>query len=415
MRKECTIFVGENPIEVGKLSYEKKGQKSTSAFLYSDSWLRNPDQFALSPDLPLISGYQFHSARTSDESPFFACFSDVEPDGWGKMVIQRDFAKQRKDVAGHHRAPTLLDDFDYLMWISDFSRIGAIRLKDSEGIFQRRADHKRQIPPLIELPQLLRASKAIEENQETLKDLEYLRGVGTSLGGLRPKCSIIDTDGSLSIGKFPSVGDTRSIVHGEVLALHLAKRCGIDAASSKVIDAEGTPVAVIRRFDREGPKRLMYLSANSLLQAKSNQQYTYEDIASLIRTISPRAKYDLGQLWKRMIFNVLINNVDDHLKNHGFLHTTGDQWVLAPAFDLNPFPDKMRALKTWISQKSGEVASSDEALAISKSFEISKDEAKAILSEMKAAISKWKSLAQNLGMNARDIDQYAPAFEYQEP
>jgi serine/threonine-protein kinase HipA len=415
MRKECTIFVGENPIEVGKLSYEKKGQKSTSAFLYSDSWLRNPDQFALSPDLPLISGYQFHSARTSDESPFFACFSDVEPDGWGKMVIQRDFAKQRKDVAGNHRAPTLLDDFDYLMWISDFSRIGAIRLKDSEGIFQRRADHKRQIPPLIELPQLLRASKAIEENQETLKDLEYLRGVGTSLGGLRPKCSIIDIDGSLSIGKFPSVGDTRSIVHGEVLALHLAKRCGIDAASSKVIDAEGTPVALIRRFDREGPKRLMYLSANSLLQAKSNQQYTYEDIASLIRTVSPKAKYDLGQLWKRMIFNVLINNVDDHLKNHGFLHTTGDQWVLAPAFDLNPFPDKMRALKTWISQESGEVASSAEALAISKSFEISKDEAKAILSEMKAVISKWKSLAQNLGMNARDIDQYAPAFEYQEP
>jgi serine/threonine-protein kinase HipA len=415
MRKECTIFVGENPIEVGKLSYEKKGQKSTSAFLYSDSWLRNQNQFALSPDLPLISGYQFHSARTSDESPFFACFSDVEPDGWGKMVIQRDFAKQRKDVAGNHRAPTLLDDFDYLMWISDFSRIGAIRLKDSEGIFQRRVDHKRQIPPLIELPQLLRASKAIEENQETLKDLEYLRGVGTSLGGLRPKCSIIDTDGSLSVGKFPSVGDTRSIVHGEVLALHLAKRCGIDAASSKVIDAEGTPVALIRRFDRDGPKRLMYLSANSLLQAKSNQQYTYEDIASLIRTISPRAKYDLGQLWKRMIFNVLINNVDDHLKNHGFLHTTGDQWVLAPAFDLNPFPDKMRALKTWISQESGEAASSDEALAISKSFEISKDEAKAILSEMKAVIYKWKSLAQNLGMNARDIDQYAPAFEYQEP
>lgn len=414
MKKECTVFVGEHPIELGKLSYEKKGQKSTSAFLYSDSWLRNSDQFALSPDLPLISGYQFHSARTSDESAFFACFSDVEPDGWGKMVIQRDFAKQRKDGVGNDRA-ALLDDFDYLMWISDVSRIGAIRLRDAEGIFQRRADHKRQIPPLIELPQLLRASKAIEENQETLKDLEYLRGVGTSLGGLRPKCSIIDADGNLSIGKFPSVGDTRSIVHGEVLALHLAKRCGIDAASSQVIDSDGIPVALIKRFDRNGPKRLMYLSANSLLQAKSHQQYTYEDIASLIRTISPKAKYDLGQLWRRMIFNVLINNVDDHLKNHGFLHTIGDQWVLAPAFDLNPFPDKMRALKTWISQQSGEFASLDEALAISKSFELSNKEAKVILSEMRPIVSTWKSIAQNLGMNARDIDQYAPAFEYQEP
>jgi len=414
VKKECTVFVGENPIELGKLSYEKKGQKSTSAFLYSDSWLRNPDRFALSPDLPLISGYQFHSTRSSDESAFFACFSDVEPDGWGKMVIQRDFAKQRKDDVGNDRA-ALLDDFDYLMWISDVSRIGAIRLRDSEGIFQRRADHKRQIPPLIELPQLLRASKAIEENQETLKDLEYLRGVGTSLGGLRPKCSIIDADGNLSIGKFPSVGDTRSIVHGEVLALHLAKRCGIDAASSQVIDSDSIPVALIKRFDRNSPKRLMYLSANSLLQAKSHQQYTYEDIASLIRTISPKAKYDLGQLWRRMIFNILINNVDDHLKNHGFLHTIGDQWVLAPAFDLNPFPDKMRALKTWISQQSGEFASLDEALAISKSFELSNKEAKVILSEMRPIVSTWKSIAQNLGMNARDIDQYAPAFEYQEP
>ena len=414
MKKECTVFVGENPIEVGKLSYEKKGQKSTSAFLYSDSWLRNPDQFALSPDLPLISGYQFHSARTSDESAFFACFSDVEPDGWGKMVIQRDFAKQRKDGVGKDRA-ALLDDFDYLMWISDVSRIGAIRLRDSEGIFQRRADLKRQIPPLIELPQLLRASKAIEENQETLNDLEYLRGVGTSLGGLRPKCSIIDADGNLAIGKFPSVGDTRSIVHGEVLALHLAKRCGIDAASSQVIDSDGIPVALIKRFDRNGPKRLMYLSANSLLQAKSHQQYSYEDIASLIRTISPKAKYDLGQLWRRMIFNILINNVDDHLKNHGFLHTTDDQWVLAPAFDLNPFPDKMRALKTWISLQSGEFASLDEALTISKSFELSNKEAKVILSEMRSIVSTWKPIAQNLGMNARDIDQYAPAFEYQEP
>jgi len=414
VKKKCTVFVGENPIELGKLSYEKRGQKSTSAFLYSDSWLRNPDQFALSPDLPLISGYQFHSARTSDEPTFFACFSDIEPDGWGKMVIQRDFAKQRKDGVGNDRA-ALLDDFDYLMWISDFSRIGAIRLQDSEGIFQRRVDHKKQIPPLIELPQLLRASKAIEENQETLKDLEYLRGAGTSLGGLRPKCSIIDADGNLLIGKFPSLGDTRSIVHGEVLALHLGKRCGIDAASSQVINSDGLPVALIKRFDRDGPKRLLYLSANSLLQAKSHQQYSYEDIASLIRTISPKAKYDLGQLWRRMVFNILINNVDDHLKNHGFLHTTGDQWVLAPAFDLNPFPDKMRALKTWISQQSGEFASLDEALAISKSFELSNKEAKVILSEMRSIVSTWKSIAQNLGMNARDVDQYAPAFEYHEP
>ena len=97
------------------------------------------------------------------------------------------------------------------------------------------------------------------------------------------------------------------------------------------------------------------------------------------------------------------------------MHTTDDQWVLAPAFDLNPFPDKMRALKAWISPQSGEFASLDEALAISKSFELPNKEAKVILSEMRSIVSTWKSIAQNLGTNAHDIDQYAPAFENQEP
>ncbi|MDP1611758.1 MAG: HipA domain-containing protein, partial [Sulfuritalea sp.] len=289
---------------------------------------------------------------------------------------------------------------------------GAIRLRDDQGVFQRPAGGKRATPPLIELPQLLSASKAVEENNETARDLEYLRGNGTSLGGLRPKCSILDTDGTLAIGKFPSVKDTRSIVHGEILALKLAAAAGIDAAQGRVVDAAGIPVAVIARFDRIAGKRLLYLSARSLMQAAPAQQYSYVDIADAIRMFSSQAAADLKELWRRMVFNILINNVDDHLNNHGFLHHAHGQWKLAPAFDLNPFPDKARALKTWIAEDSGDTASLAQAPAVAPLFGLSAPAAAAVLAEVQAAVAGWRGVAAAIGMSAADIASYAPAFEY---
>ena len=298
--------------------------------------------------------------------------------------------------------------------MNDFSRMGAIRFRDNTGEFHRPSGGTRQTPTLIQLPHLLAASKAVEENKETARDLEYLRGNGTSLGGLRPKCSIIDADGSLAIGKFPSVKDTRSIVHGEVLALHLAAAAGIDAAKARVVDSEGVPVAVISRFDRLNGKRLMYLSARSLMQAAPAEQYAYVDIADILRMYSSQAAADLKELWRRMVFNILINNVDDHLNNHGFLHHAHGQWKLAPAFDLNPFPDKERALKTWISEDAGEVASLAEALAVARLFGLSHGTKSAVLDEVKSAVVNWKTIARAVGMSAVDISSFAPAFEHPE-
>ncbi len=413
MIRSMTVCLGEAAIEVGKLAFEARGQRKSASFVYTESWLKNPDRFALSPDLPLVSGYQFRAKKNMDvsQSAFFGCFADTEPDGWGRMVIQRDYAKQRKESGD---SPTLaghLDDFDFLLWVNDFSRMGALRLRDDQGVYQRASGGKRETPPLIALPQLLSASKAVEENRETARDLAILRGNGTSLGGLRPKCAILDTDGSLAIGKFPSVQDTRSIVHGEVLALNLATAAGIDAARARVVDSEGVPVAVISRFDRADGKRLMYLSARSLLQAEPAEQYTYVDIADAIRRVSSRASRDLRELWRRMVFNILINNVDDHLNNHGFLHHAHDQWTLAPAFDLNPFPDKARSLKTWISEDAGDDASLAAAIAVAPLFGLTKGAEAQVLAEVKAAISDWKSLARSLGMTTADIDRFTPAFD----
>lgn len=414
MKRAATVCLGEEAVEVGTLAFEARGARQAVSFVYADSWLASSDRFALSPDLPLVSGHQFCVHKDPNQSAFFGCFADVEPDGWGRMVIQRDHAQQRKEGGGDGFSLGPLNDMDFLLWVSDFSRVGAIRFRDDKGVLQRPSGGKRETPALVQLPHLLSASKAVEENKETAYDLEYLRGDGTSLGGMRPKCSVLDADGSLAIGKFPSVKDTRSIVHGEVLALNLAATAGINAARARVIDSEGIPVALITRFDRFNGKRMMYLSARTLMQATPAEQYTYVDIAETLRMYSSRAAQDLKELWRRMIFNILINNVDDHLNNHGFLHTAHGQWTLAPAFDINPFPDKTRALKTWISEDAGDAASLAEAMRVAPLFGFTKGAEMSVLHEVKSALIHWKAVARSIGMSAADVDRFAPAFAYPE-
>ncbi len=196
----------------------------------------------------------------------------------------------------------------------------------------------------------VRSSKA----GESTEDLRYLQGKGTSLGGMRPKSTVVDEDGALAIGKFPSVGDTRSVTRGEVLALCLAQRAGIDAAPARIVELDGIPVAIIRRFDRDGADgRIPYQSAASLLQASREEDRSYTEIADVIRSLGHAPTADVQQLWRRLVFNLLITNVDDHLQNHGFLHVEQGLWRLAPAFDVNPFPDKDRESKTGCQKRMG--------------------------------------------------------------
>lgn len=151
---------------------------------------------------------QFRKATGRHDSVFHFAIADTEPDGWGCRVIARDHAQQRKQAASMgeavaSRAPT---EMDYLLGVDDISRIGALRLRDAGGRFVRAIeDGERGTPPLLELGDILNASHAVERGTETERDLRYLRGRGTSLGGMRPKCTVIDEDGHLAIGKFPSI------------------------------------------------------------------------------------------------------------------------------------------------------------------------------------------------------------------
>jgi serine/threonine-protein kinase HipA len=302
--------------------------------------------------------------------------------------------------------------------VDDFSRVGALRFQNENGVFCRCPESgRRTAPPLIELGQLLAATRAVESESETSADLAYLLGRGTSLGGMRPKCTILDEKGMLAIGKFPSAMDERAVTKGEVLAMTLAKAAGMDVAEAHLVHADGLPVALIKRFDRttEG-LRLMYVSAATMIGADASlpREHFYTEIVDAIRMHGADAQSDIEELWRRIAFSILINNVDDHLRNHGFLHAGRGQWRLAPAFDINPFPERVKELKTWISEETGPEATIDALLSARSYFRITPQRSKEILREVEKAVSKWQEVGKRLGMTARELESFADAFEHQE-
>lgn len=419
MRRAIKVFLGDGPRLLGAMRYDAVGARESAAFEYDPAWLAAPDRFALEPGLPLVGGPQFHK-KTRDGSVFHAAIADTEPDGWGRRVIMRDHAKRRQQAraAGEKVDSRPLSNLDMLLAVDDVSRVGALRFQDEDGVFRRAPEtERRTVPPLVELSQLLAASRAVETQSETAADLEYLRGRGTSLGGLRPKCTVVDDAGRLSIGKFPSVGDDRPVTKGEVLALRLARKAGINAAEAQLVDSDGAPVAVIRRFDRpEEGGRLLYVSAATMLGAEPRDpgEHAYTEIVDALRQYGARVQADVEELWRRIAFSILITNIDDHLLNHGFLHVSRGQWCLAPAFDVNPFPERVRELKTWISEDAGPYATVEALLSVAPYFRISRVRASEVLHEVENAVATWRVDGRSLGMTDAELDQFADAFEHSE-
>jgi serine/threonine-protein kinase HipA len=419
MKRTIGVFLGDRSRRVGTLRYDSQGARQSAAFEYDLQWLAASDRFALEPDLPLVTGAQFHKSPGRDASIFHGAIADTEPDGWARRVILRDHAKRRAlaRAGGEAQDHQPLTPIDFLLAVDDVNRVGALRFQDEQGVFQRATgEGQRTAPPLIELSTIMAASRAVETNTETAEDLAYLRGRGTSLGGLRPKCSVVDSDGALSIGKFPSIEDERAVTKGEVLAMQLAKAARINAPQARIIDSGGIPVTLIRRFDRTPKGRLMYVSAATMLgvDVGASTEHTYTEIVDAIRQHGADAQVDIEELWRRIAFSILINNVDDHLHNHGFLHVAKDQWRLSPAFDINPFPDRQRELKTWISEEAGPAASIDALMAVSAYFKLDKAVAVKILEEVERTVSNWRVRGRELGMSAAELEQFADAFEHRE-
>lgn len=411
---ELDVFIGREELSVGKLVYVKAGSREFSQFAYTPEWLNEARAFDISPDLQRVQGFQARKAPTKDDSCFFQALADSEPDAWGRRVIARAHAKERKD----NPALGPLTELDYLCAVDDFSRIGALRVHDAKrGHLRSTEEGKRATPPLLELEKILTASRAVELSKESAADLKYLQGKGTSLGGMRPKCTVVEADGWLAVGKFPSVKDERSVTRGEILALFLAEKAGIDTAKARMVMVHDEPVAVIRRFDRTADNgRIPYLSGTSLLQASRNDERAYSEVVDAMRSKVVDFAEDARQLWRRLVFNLLITNVDDHLQNIGFLYVGKNLWRLAPAFDLNPFPDKERESKTWLTEDSGAITSVGQLLEQAARFELDHEQALRTLSEVVAAVVQWRTVAlsSDVGLTSHELGDFEPAFEHAE-
>jgi serine/threonine-protein kinase HipA len=410
MERQVFLYVDMDgmPHLVGRLWGRVRKNKEGATFEYNDRWLQHPNRFSLEPALKLGPG-PFH---TSADMPMFGAIGDSAPDRWGRALMRR---MERRRAEHEGQAPRTLREMDYLLLVDDEARAGALRFADTEGgPFLAQGEAKR-IPPLVALPKLLSAAEHVIDETDTDEDLQLLFAPGSSLGGARPKASVREKDGQLAIAKFPRKDDETSTVIWEAVALRLAHKAGIAVPVARVETVGKKPVLLLRRFDRNGKRRIPFLSAMSMLSAKHSESHSYLEIVDALRQHGAAPKADIEALWRRIVFNILISNTDDHLRNHGFLYQGSDGWLLSPAYDLNPVPTdiKPRILTTAINEEDG-TASLALAMSVAKYFELDAAKAREIAKQVGKAVSTWRNKAAHHGVGKNEIDRMASAFEHED-
>ena len=408
MEKDVFVYVDLDgvPHLVGRLWARVRKNKEGATFEYNDAWLKHPNRFSLEPALKLGPG-PFH---TGADTPMFGAIGDSAPDRWGRALMRR-MERRRAERAG--QVPRTLHEIDYLLMVDDEARAGALRFAETEGGEFLRQEEAKRIPPLVELPQLLSAAEHVMEDTDTEEDLRLLFAPGSSLGGARPKASVKEKDGHLAIAKFPRKDDESNTVVWEAVALALAERAGIPVPVTRLETVGNKPVLLLRRFDRDGKRRIPFLSAMSMLGAKDNETHSYLEIVDALRQHGAMPKADMEALWRRIVFSILISNTDDHLRNHGFLYAGSDGWRLSPAYDLNPVPTdiKPRILTTAINEDDS-TASLALAMDVARYFELNAAKAREIAGRVGKAVSKWRDEAARHGIGKSEIDRMASAFDH---
>jgi serine/threonine-protein kinase HipA len=321
---------------------------------------------------------------------------------------------ERRAAEREGRAIHTLAESDYLLGVSDTTRLGALRFRRvGEESFQ--APDRAGVPALIQLGKLLQITERILRDEETDEDLQLIFAPGSSIGGARPKASVIDQHGYLSIAKFPKETDDYSVETWEEIALRLAEQAGIATPKHQLIEVAGKAVLLSRRFDRQDGTRIPFLSAMAMMSAKDGEQGSYPEIVDSLVQHGAQAKTDARALYRRVVFNVLISNVDDHLRNHGFLWLGKNGWSLSPAYDLNPMPSdiKARVLTTNISLDEA-TCSLDLLESAAEYFSLSLAQARAIIKEVALVTSRWRNIAKEVGALSAEIQRMASAFEHDE-
>ena len=397
---------------MGTLHSEMLRGKEIFSFEYHRDWLDNPYAQVLDPELHLFTGKQY---LNDGEKMNFGLFLDSAPDRWGRVLMQR---KEAALARLEERRPRVLQETDYLLGVYDGHRMGALRFKtDREGPFLNN-DAAMATPPWASIRTLEEISLKLEEEKsydepEYLKWLNMLMSPGSSLGGARPKASVVDPDGQLWIAKFPSKSDRDDIGAWEMVAYEMARLAGIDMAESRARKFSSTHHTFLtKRFDRlkEG-SRIHFSSAMTQLAytdgADSATGVSYLELVEFITSHGATVERDLEELWRRIVFSVCISNCDDHLRNHGFL-LQENGWALSPAFDLNP-NETGTGLKLNIDETDNSL-SLDLAMEVHPYFRLSASRAKEIIGSVKASVGHWREIASKYGISKQSQELKAPAF-----
>ncbi|NTW81837.1 MAG: type II toxin-antitoxin system HipA family toxin [Chlorobiaceae bacterium] len=390
---------------IGRLYRQPGRGRETVSFEYDDAWIADADHFSI--DVSLKVGRGTFVPPSGRE--MFGTLGDSAPDQWGRRLMRR---AERRRAEKEHRAPRTLFETDFLLGVADETRLGAFRFRypGDEGFL---SSTESGVPKLVELGKLLGVTERILRDEETDEDLLMIFAPGSSLGGARPKASVIDQYGHLSIAKFPKENDEYSIETWEEIALRLAAKAGIRTPVHELKRIAGKSILLSRRFDRQDGGRVPFISAMSMTGSKDGEGGSYLDIADVLGEFGAQARTDRYELYRRMVFNVLISNVDDHLRNHGFLMTSRHGWILSPVFDLNPTPQdlKPRILSTAIDLEDG-TCSIGLVREVAHYFGLKKADADRIISDVAHVTRNWGDVAKNAGARPSEIKRMESAFEH---
>lgn len=408
-----TIFVYDDfstdqPVLMGSLYVNViKGGESYS-FEYDKGWLKKTGlTLTLDPELMPYSGRQYPTGKN-----IFGLFADASPDRWGRVLMNK---RERILAEKEGRKPSKLYDSDYLLGVCDETRMGGIRFKvNPEGPFLS-DDKETAAPPWATLRTLEEASRNFENDETGLTEkwLNQLIKPGSSLGGARPKATVVDTKNQLWIAKFPSKNDENDTGAWEIVAHDLAALCGLNVPEAKL--EKFSPLGstfLIKRFDRLGSKRVHFASAMTLLVKKDGASAadgsSYLDIAAFIKSYGAQPKKDLIELWKRIVFNMAVTNTDDHLRNHAFI-LTDKGWILSPLYDVNPVPYGDE-LSLNVDEDDNSI-SIDLAVQTAVKFGISKSDAEAVAEDILQIVrDNWERTAAGYALTSRQIEEMRPAF-----
>lgn len=398
------------PAVMGELRCQSGRGGQLLSFEYNNEWLPRPEAFAFDPDLALVRGAQYPAADRAS----FGIFLDSSPDRWGRLLMQR---RENARARAEGRAPRNLTEWDFLLGVHDETRVGALRFREKEGEPYLEHDADFAAPPITSVRELEHASLNFEAHMNDEDHPEYARWLaqlyapGTSLGGARPKAVVRDEQGQLCIAKFPSRQDIRDVGAWEYVAHLLATKAGIRVPSARILRLGQSEYATFlaKRFDRTvGAGRLAFVSAMTITQRTDGEDgASYLELVEQLQRQGVNTQADSEELFRRVVFSILIHNTDDHLRNHGFF-IEPNGLVLSPAFDINPSVEGQE-----LSLAINEVDRACDvkiALAAAKDYGLTAERAEEIVARVKAAVSTWRDEARGAGIPKGEQDLMAPAF-----